>query len=708
MEIAGAQPNESSLAELIQQVRETLSRRWKTFAIVAAAIFIAGAVVVFMLKPHYTATVHVRIDPTRDPVAVQKGDVKTSLSDEAIDTEVSAFYSLALAKKVVDELRLTRDPEFATEAVISEYPTEDDRKTAIASALLLNLGVFREQQTYVLNVSYEDGDPVKAAQIANAFAENYIEGAVGTRTSVASAQAEWYQEQLLNLSREITQADAAAARFKAEHGLTTAASEQGAFQGTVTDQQVPSLAASLADAESAAAAARAEYQAAREQASRSGPGSVTAVLQSPVISQLQSQRAVAEQQKNQADALYGPLHPVSRQNAENIAAIDKQISAESRRIISSLGSVAASAEARASSLRGSLDQVETVRNDQARYSVIANALDRDAETKRELYRQLSEEAQSSLQAAQNSMSTATIVDQAIPPKDPSSPNKPLYLVLAAIVGMMAGAGTIAVQEMLSGSIRKTEDIEEKLGLRMLAAVPFVEDERPAALLVERPTSYYAESFRIARTSLYGSSGWPSGTPVIAFTSSLPGDGKTTSSLAFSRSLADTERRTLLIDCDVRRAAMQSASGITPRDKDLIAYLQGTATLEDILINTDSPRLDVIMVNSPFFSATNLFESDRMARLLEAARQHYDQVILDLPPIVGLADGRHLAALADAIIFVVKWNSTPLPAARNAIDALLAIGKEPAGVIVNAVAESSDMLAGGYYLDRYSNYYQSGS
>lgn len=708
MEIAGAQPNESSLAELIQQVRETLSRRWKTFAIVSAAIFIAGAVAVFMLKPHYTATVHVRIDPTRDPVAVQQGDVSKSLSDEAIDTEVSAFYSLALAKKVVDELRLTRDPEFATEAVLSEYPTEEDRKTAIASELLLNLGVYREQQTYVLNVSYEDGDPVKAAQIANAFAENYIEGAVGTRTSVASAQAEWYQEQLLDLSRQITQADAAAARFKAEHGLTTATSEQGSFQGTITDQQVPSLAASLADAESAAAAARAEYQAAKTQAARSGPGSVTAVLQSQVISALQSQRAVAEQQQNQAEALYGPLHPTSRQNAENIAAIDKQIAAESGRIISSLGSVAASAEARASSLRGSLDQVEGVRNDQARYSVIANALDRDAETKRELYRQLSEEAQGSLQAAQNSMSSATIVDQAIPPKEPSSPNKPLYLVLAAIVGMMAGAGTIAVQEMLSGSIRKTEDIEEKLGLRMLAAVPFVEDERPAALLVERPTSYYAESFRIARTSLFGSGGWPSGTPVIAFTSSLPGDGKTTSSLAFSRSMADTERRTLLVDCDVRRAAMQSASDITPREKDLVAYLQGNASIDDIVITTDSPRLDMIMVNSPFFSATNLFESDRMAQLIEAAKQHYDQIVLDLPPIVGLADGRHLAALADAIIFIIKWNSTPLPAARNAIDALLAIGKEPAGVIVNAVSESSDMLAGGYYLDRYSNYYQSGS
>ncbi|EJL28309.1 AAA family ATPase [Novosphingobium sp. AP12] len=707
MEIALAQQNDATLAELLGRARDTLQRRWKTFAVVALGIFVVLAVAVFFLKPNYTATVHVRIDPTRDPVATQRGDAKSSLSDESIDTEVSAFYSLALAKTVVDELRLTNDAAFAPSNDDPLIRTSEDRKTAVATTLLRKLAVFREQQTYVLNVAFEDRDPVKAAQIANSFASNYIKGAVGSRTSVASAQAQWYREQLAELSGQIAQADGAAARFKAAHGLTVGTVD-GSFQGTITDQQVPSLAASLADAESSAAAAKAEYQAARAQSARAGSGSVGAVLQSPIIAQLQAQRATAVQQQTQAAAQYGPRHPVSRQNADNVASIDRQIAAASSRVISSLGSAAASADARAASLRTALGQVENVRTEQARASVVANTLDRDAQTKRDLYKQLSEEAQGSLQASQNSMSSATIVDQAIPPKEPSSPNKPLYLALAAILGAMAGAATIAIQEMLSGSIRSTEDIEEKLGLRMLAAVPYVEDKHPASLLMDRPTSFYAESFRIARTALFGSKGWPAETPIIAFTSSLPGDGKTTSSLAFARSLSDTERRTLLIDCDVRRAAMQEASGINPGKLDLIAYLQGRANPDEITIKTDSPHLDVIMVNAPFFNSTNLFESDRMARLLEVARQNYDQIVLDLPPIVGLADGRNLAALADAIVFVVKWNSTPLPAARNALDALQAIGREPAGVLVNAVAETSGMLAGGYYLDRYSNYYQSTS
>lgn len=701
METAVVPQSEATLAELFNQVRSTVQRRWKVLAIVAIGVFLLGFVALFFVQSKYTAATHVRIDPTRN-VAAQATDAKMTLSDQAIETEVSAFYSLALAQSVVDDLRLTRDPAYI--AGLEQVETEDDRRTAVASNLLRNLSVTREQQTYVLNVAFTSPDPVKAALIANAFAANYIKGAVGARTDVASAQADWYQKQLQSLSREIYEADNASARFKAAHGLTMGSSPNAAT-GTIVDQQVPSLAAGLADTESTAAAARAEYQTARAQAARSGAGSVTAVLQSPVVTALLDKRAQALVQKAQADAQYGPLHPVSRQTADNLAVLDKQIAEANAKVITSLGSIAASADARAASLRSALQQVEGVRSQQAKDNVYATMLDRAADSKRQLFQQLSEEAQAAMQLSQNSMSSASIVDQAIPPKAPSSPNRPLFLVLAAILGIGAGAATIAIQEMLAGTIRSTEDIENKLGMRLLAAVPLVGEQRPASLLIERPTSFYSEAFRIARTSLFGSSGWPEATPIIAFTSSLPGDGKTTSSLAFARSLADAGQRTLLIDCDVRRAAMQSAAGIKPGPKGLVEYLKGDATIDETILRSDAENLDMIMVTAPNFTASNFFEGDRMNQLLAAGRERYDQVVIDLPPIVGLADGRHLAALADVVVFVIKWNATPISAARNALDVLQSIGKEPAGVLVNAVAETSEMLGGGYYyLDRYSNYY----
>ncbi|GGY96487.1 GumC family protein [Novosphingobium colocasiae] len=708
MEIVATQQNEATLAELYVRVRDVLKRRWKMFGIVAAATFIVLAAGIMLIKPTYTAQTQVRIDPTRDPVANKDPSGRTTLSDEAIDTEVSSFYSMALAKQVVEELNLVKDPELYKKATAATLVNNDeDVRTAIATLLLHELAVYREQQTYVLDVDYSDGDPVKAAMISNSFANNYIKGAVGSRTSVATEQAKWYQEQLNKLSSEIAAADNASASFKAQHGLTVGTVENG-YTGTIVDQQVPSLAASLAQAESDAAASRAEYQAALSQSRRSGSGAVTGVLASSVVAQLRAQLAQLNQQRDQQAALYGPLHPMTKQYATSAAEIEKQISAESSRIISALGSAAAASEARAQSLRSALNQIEGIRTDQARASVVANTLDRDADSKRELYKQLSQEAQESLQSSQNSMSSATVVNQAIPPQEPSAPNRPLFLAFALIVGILAGGGTIAAQEMLAAVIRSTDDVEDKLGLPMLAAVPFETSSRPALQVRENPTSFYSESFRIARTALFGAGGWPSDSPVIAFTSSLPGEGKTTCSLAFAQSIASSGRRTILIDCDVRRASLSGAMGTAAGANGLVEYLSGEAQISDIITPTDVDNFHTIMVRVPYFNATNLFDGERMAKLIAYARANYDQVVIDLPPIVGLADGRFLAGLADQLIFVIKWNSTPMPAARAAVEALRAIGKEPSGALVNAVEQNSDMLVAGYYLDRYSNYYNQSS
>jgi len=707
MEIAVAQQSEPTLAELIGRVRETMRRRWKVMALVAAIVFILGTVATYLITPQYTSTVRVRIDPTRDPVASQNGNAKSELSDEAIDTEVSAFYSLGLAKEVVKELDLVKDPEFAKalEASSAAVANSADRETAVAGLLLQNLGVYREQQTYVINVDYVSPDPIKASQVANTFADKYIEGAVGSRTSVAASQAEWYQEQLLQLSDQVRSADAAAARFRAENGLALGASEGGFGAGTITDQQVPALSGSLAEAESAAAAARASYQAARQQASRSRSGEVKEVLDSPVMSSLRNQRAVVIQARGEAQTRYGARHPQVQKIDTQLADIDQQIAEESRRVIASLASVSAAADAQASSLKSSLDRLEDVRSNQTRASVIADSLDREANAKRDLYKQLTEESQGAMQASKNSMSSATVVDRAIPPEDPSSPNKPLYLALALIAGLAAGAATIAVQEMLSGTIRNADDVEQKLGLRLLSVIPRVTEGEPANVMLERPTSYFAESLRIARTALLGAGAPHDDLHVIGFTSSVPAEGKTTTSLSFARTLAVAGVRTLLIDCDVRRAAMQGTAGIKAPDKGLVDYLSGDAASDDIVVASGLDNLDLILVRAPHFASTNLFEGNRMRDLIATARASYECVILDLPPLMGLADGRMIAAHADAVVFVVKWDDTPISVATSAVDALRAIGKEPVGVLVNSVEEKAELLGGGYYSSRYTYYYE---
>ncbi|HKX78258.1 MAG TPA: polysaccharide biosynthesis tyrosine autokinase [Novosphingobium sp.] len=707
MEIATVDQSEPTFADLLNRARDTVKRRWKVLALVTLGVFALCVVAIFMMTPRYEATARMRIDPTRDPVATQQSQVNAALSDEAIDTEVSQFYSLALARTVVEELDLLSDPEFK-EVLAAAAPqnigTPEDRANVIAAHLLDNLGVYREDQTYVLGIGYRSKDRIKAAEIANAFARNYIQKTVDSRTSVAESQAEWYKEQLANLDTEVRDADATAARFRIENGLAQGSSEQW-NNGTIIDQQVAPLSGTLADAESFAAQARANYTAARRMARQGMAGGITEVVQSPTITALRSQRATVIEEKGRVTGLYGTKHPLSKLIQGRIDEIDREINAETSRILNSVGSVAIAASARSESLRQSLNNLETMRAQQTRASVIASSLDREADAKRALYDEMTKESLQSMQVANNGMASATIIDLARPPERPSSPNKPLFLGLALILALGAGIGSIATIEMLSGTVLKSSDVEDKLGMSLLAVVPKVNDMHPAGLLIERPTSFYAESLRIARGAVLGTGGIDEKLRVIAFTSAVPGEGKTTTSLGFARTLAVAGLKTLLVDCDVRRATMQQAAEMPHQGRGLVEYLSNQASLDDVTIESGLENLDMVLVREPHFASTNLFESGLLRQLIVAAKAKYDYVILDLPPLMGLADGRMLATYADALVLVVKWNDTPISLVQSAIDALRKTATEPFGVIVNAVDEKAEPLGGGYYQSRYTYYYQ---
>jgi succinoglycan biosynthesis transport protein ExoP len=282
----------------------------------------------------------------------------------------------------------------------------------------------------------------------------------------------------------------------------------------------------------------------------------------------------------------------------------------------------------------------------------------------------------------------------------------LLYALALIVGLSLGGATIGTQEVMGGGFRSVEDLEAKVGLPVLAVIPKVPKMKvPADLMLERPTSMFGEAFRIARTAVLGARG-EAGVKVIAITSALPGEGKSTTSVAFARTLAIGNARTLLLECDVRRAALQHIVKGAPPRVGLVELLHGEIGLEDAIQPGDVPNLDQILVVSPYFSAENLFGEGRMEKLLEAVRGRYDHIVLDLPPLMGLADGRYLAVLADVTALVVKWNSTPVSAVTSAIGWLRGDGGNPVGTLYSQVDPSAHAVGGLYYYSKqYSDYYQ---
>ena len=673
----------------------------------AGAFLAAAAILVSLMTPQYVATAKIRLDPGRNPLAKDAQSTRAELAPEAIDTEVTAIRSSDLARAIVKERGLVDEPEFAKALSQSAAPNlanSDTREAIVANALLNQLAVSREKLTYVLNVSFRSTNPVEAAAVANAFAQGYIEARTTGRVGVAREQTKWFKERLDELLREASAADARVAEFRARAGIVESSAQNTG--GTIADQQVAPLSGTLASAESDAAAARSNLAAAQAQVARGGFDAVSEVLNSAVIADLRRQRTEVLRSQAEVEARYGERHPESVRVRDQLAQIDAQISGEAGRIVASLQAASDAARARVGSLNRSLSQLGAQRTRSVRDATTAQGLESEAAAKHALYDRMSQLSLDSMQAAGAAIAQAEIIDKARPPGRPSYPNKPLLYALALVVALIAGGATIGAQEMLSGGFRSVEDMEARLGLPVLAVVPRVAKVKiPADLMLERPTSMFAESFRIARTAILGARG-EMGVKVIAITSSLPNEGKTTSAVAFARTLAIANARTLLLECDVRRAAVRQIVRASPPKVGLVELLHGEAGLEDVIQPSDVPNLDQILVVSPYFSAENLFGEGRMEKLLEAVRDRYEHIVLDLPPLMGLADGRYLAVLADATVLVVKWNSTPVSAATSAINWLRGDGGNPIGTIYSQVDPSAHAVGGLYYYSKqYSDYYQ---
>jgi uncharacterized protein involved in exopolysaccharide biosynthesis/Mrp family chromosome partitioning ATPase len=694
---------EGRLADLVQIVRDTVRRRWLTLAIVSAVVFALGVVAVMFMTPKYESVALVRIDPTRNPVD-NRGAGQASLSPEAIETEVTILNSPDIARAVVTQLGLQNDPEF--NPLLKQdgaRATQAEQVNATANALLANLAVSRDKLTYIIGIRFTSTNALKAAQIANAFADRYLATKVGNNMGDASQQVAFFQKRLEELGREVRAADAAAAQYRVQSGLVTAS---GSNSGTITDQQIVPLSSSLAAAEAQAAAARASLGTAEAQMARGGIDGVAEVRSSPVIADLRRQRAEVLRNMGEVTARYGELHPESVKIRDQLKGLDQQISEESRRTLASLRAEAVTAEASTASLRATMNRLGGVRANEARASVLADSLEREAAAKRDAYNKVAQMSVDSTQASRNQISQAVIVARASPAGRPTSPNKPLLFALSLIVGLSAGAATIATQEMLVSGMRSIADVEAALGLPVLAAVPMLpKSAHPGDLILEKPTSLFAESFRIARAAILGvKSKKPP--QIIAITSSLPSEGKTTTALSFARVLAMNGANTLLIDCDVRRASLRESVPEHPDVPGIVEVLHGEANLADAIVPSSRvPRLDQMLVKTQYFSSENLFGGDDMEQLLAGLRGRYDHIVLDLPPLIGLADGRFLAVLADATALVIRWDSTPADAASTALNWLRTDGANPVGAIYTMVDSSAEAIGGLYYSKKYSGYYQ---
>lgn len=700
-------PQEDQGAQL-KQLYALLLRRWRL--ILATALIVFAAIMAYtLLSPRiYTATALVMVNPAREQVisADQSIDSSGAVSSAAVDSEIEVLRSESLRARLVEEMRLAEDPEWNSDlqtpgplALVlaplrglfaNGSPVDDPQSTndGIARALGDALSVRRRGLSYGIEVSLDSRDPRRAAELLNRFIDIYLRSQTEARFEASQRANDWLGQRLQELRAEVQSKERAAEAFRAESGLSVASGGQANQQSQSEDVQTM-LVQARADLAEKEARLRQVQQLLRSGGSAESIGTA---LSSQTITDLRNREADLAQGIDEMRERYSAEHPDVLARQVELQSIRQRINDEIRRITASLQNEVEVARARYYTLQGNFGGVAGA-NDENNEDVIRyRELLRDAAAARAVEESFLQRFHEVADQGELPVATSRVVSSARPPSTPSKPNMMSSLLLAVLLAGLAGAGLAVLLEMLDASVSSAEDAERKLGAPAMASVPVLRPQdmrglaphrrNPADYLVDKPASGFAESLRVLRTSLMHAR-LDRKPEVIAVTSAVPNEGKTTMSICLARISAMSGQRVVLVDCDLRRHSASELVAASARIG-LLDVLSGQGDWRQALVQDTESQAFVLPALSSRFTPQDVFASDAMGRLVEELRAEFDLVILDSAPVLAIAETRTVAAHADITVIVIRADKTPSGATRTAIRELMQSDVRVAGVALNCV------------------------
>ncbi|SOB81106.1 capsular exopolysaccharide family [Sphingomonas guangdongensis] len=689
-------------------------RRLWLFLAVAALVTAGIAAWTLQKTPIYAAAATVLIEPQQANVVDNVRAVNAPISGDAaaIETEVQILSSAGLAGRVADALNLQRYPEFGGGA--GAMIAEQDRGGGpgmhpLARAVQSKVRINRIGLSYLIGITAESSNRFLAAQIANEYARQYIAQQAEAKNSEVSSVSSELQKRLKDMEGKVLAADRAVQQYKIANNLM---SSQGS---TLAEQEVSNLGGQIAGARAELASANARLSAARTQLSRGGGGAdVGAALGSGTVSGLRQREADTTQRLADLTTRYGDRHPDVQRARQELVDVRAQLQREIDRIISSLSAEQQAAASRLASLSGSQSAAKGSLASNNAAAVGLLELERKADAVRSIYQSFLNRSKETMSQEGLERADARIDSLSRVPLLPFTPNVPLAIAFALVFAPIAGLGAIAVAEYLDGKVSTKQDVEHKLRVRYIGAIPQLEStldksrvaEAPADYLLEHPASAFAEAFRSLRTATLLKGRVVPRT--VAITSALPREGKSTTSICLARTFVGAGSRTVLVDCDIRRRST-SQEFMPDNWSGLLDFLAGTKPLQEALFK--DPYSDLYILGStvaPSFSR-DLFADRPIEDVLAELHQHFEVVVLDTAPVLAIAETRTIAAAADSVVMLARWRSTSMKAADAAVEMLLGAHAKLRGVALNLV-DIRRYASTGYqdvysYHKKFKGYYQ---
>jgi len=686
----------------VSELWRVVLKWWWLIAAIVLACLLAAFAISMMIKPVYRATTTLEVNREGiQPVKVGELQPLQMQDREYLNTQAGLLRSRQLAERVARTLNLANNEEVVDQEIA---PAE---REAIATRVVMEaLTVEPIRESRLLSVEVEHTSPEIAAQVANSLTDNFIRSSIERRFEANSYARNFLEERLAQTRRRLDESERELVAYAQRNGIVTTNIDSGTGEGR---SEQPIDAASLTATNAALQQARTERIAAEQRFAQARVNRTTSeVLANPTIQTLTSQRAQLQAEYQEKLGIFQPDYPQMVQYRARIQALDNAIATETRNVSSSLGSEVAAARAREAALAQRVEGLKSALLNLRQRSIQYTILQREVDTNRALYETLLQRYREVGVAGGVGENIISIVDKAEVPAAPFTPNLPLNLAIGLIAGLILGFGCAFAFEWMDDTIKTPDDLTNRLGLAPLGVIPIAPKNETVVESLEDARSQISEAYQSVRTALQFSTdrGLPK---VLGVTSTKAGEGKSTSALSIARSIATLDASVLLIDADLRKPTF---AGPSSKAAGLSSLLAGSDDVEGCIHKTNYENLYLLPAGKIPPNPAELLSSDRLPQILERVKGMFDYIIVDGPPVLGLADAPLLATHVDGTVMVIESGSIRRVAAQNAVARLRAVEANLMGGILtkfNAVRSGYGYGYGyGYGDDQYRYRQEEGS
>jgi capsular exopolysaccharide synthesis family protein len=671
----GSYGNSGPGRELSLSLLWNVALEWRWLILAAIGTGLAAAVLITLLTPlKYRSTASLQLNPPSVQVLDDdKGGGQNSGATDTnfIGTQLGLLGSQAVAERVAQDLNLASNQQVVGSG------TDRAVNTKIATAYVQGGTTVKLQpQSSLVNVSFSARDPQLAAQIVNGIADAYITTNLERSYQSSAYARDFLQRQIANTRRDLEKSERQLVAYAQQQRLITtsgsgSAADQGGDTNSLTGSSLVALNGALAATQAKRIAAEQRYR----EAVSGGSTTETSANAAP----LRAQIAGLEAQYQQKLQTFRPDYPEMAALRAQIDALKASVRAETRTASAdragSLRQDFEAARAEESRLREQVNalssSVLTQRGQRIRY----NILQRDVDTNRTLYDALLQRYKEIGVAGGIGTAVASVVDRGDVPGGAYSPNLYLNLGIGFLLGLILGMLAAIALEFINDTIKNPDDVRNKLHLPFLGGIPTAKGAKPTDELKDM-LSPVAEAYLSTATALqFVTEG---GAPkTLLVTSTRPAEGKSTSALALAQAFTRLGKTVLLIEADMRRPVF-----VTGRDDIGLSHiLTNESALSEHVVRTDVENFWIMPAGRIPPSPPELIASARFAALIADASATFDHVVIDGPPVLGLADSPLLSTMVQSTLMVVEAGRTRTGAAMEAQNRLRTAGARMIGAIL---------------------------